>query len=69
MKLREARARRLLTAQELAKQAGMSDSTHYHIERGGWSPSLKTVRKLSAVLGVDPMDVEEFKAAIEKASE
>lgn len=68
MKLREARAKKLLTAQALAKKTGMSDGGIYRIERGEWLPSLATVRKLSKALGVQPEEVEEFKAAIDKAS-
>jgi transcriptional regulator with XRE-family HTH domain len=68
MNLREARAQKLLSARELAKQAGISESNIYSIEHGGWLPSLGTVKKLTGVLGVDPMEVDEFKAAIDKAS-
>ncbi len=66
MKLKEARKRKLLTAEELAKEAGVGVSTINHIERGDWLPSLKTIKKLVPILGVDPLEVEEFKAAIEK---
>lgn len=66
MKLREARARKLLTAQELAQQSGISESAVNKIEQRAWLPSLKTVRKLSKVLKVEPTEIEEFRAAIEK---
>jgi transcriptional regulator with XRE-family HTH domain len=68
MKLREARARKLLTVQSLAQLAGVSASTINKIEQGAWLPSLKTIRKLADVLKVEPSDVEEFKAAIEKSA-
>jgi transcriptional regulator with XRE-family HTH domain len=68
MKLREARARKLFTVRDLAQQSGVSESTINKIEQGAWLPSLKTVRKLADILKVDPNEVEEFKAAIEKAS-
>lgn len=68
MKLREARARKLLSAKELATQAGVSESNIYSLEHGGWLPSLGTVKKLAGVLQVDPLEVDEFKAAIEKSS-
>ena len=68
MKLSEARARKLLTVRALAKAAGMSESNLHHLERGDWLPSLKAVRALSDVLEVDPMEIEEFTAAIDKAS-
>jgi DNA-binding XRE family transcriptional regulator len=66
MKLVEARARALYSASALAKAAGMSRASIYDIEGGKWLPSLETVRKLCEVLQVDPMDVDEFRAAIDK---
>jgi len=68
MNLREARVKKLMSAAELAKQAGVSESNIYAIEHGEWLPSLGTVKKLAGVLGVEPMEVVEFKGAIEKAS-
>ena len=68
MRLRELRAKKLLTVRELARQSGTSEDGLYRIERGQWLPSLTTVRKLSATLNVDPEEVEEFKAAIDKAA-
>lgn len=68
MKLREARAKKLLTAQELATKSGVSEVLIYKLEAGAWLPSLPTVRKLAGVLEVDPEEVEEFKAAIDKAA-
>ena len=68
MNLREARARKLLSARELGAQAGVSESNIYAIEHGGWLPSLATVKKLSNVLGIEPSEVTEFKAAIEKSA-
>jgi len=68
VKLREARAKKLLTARDLAKQARVSESNVYRIERGEWLPSLPTVRKLTGVLGINPEEVEEFAAAIQKAA-
>ena len=68
MKLREVRARKLLTAKELAEQSGVSEVLIYKLEAGAWLPSLPTVRKLSKVLAIGPEEVEEFKAAIDKAA-
>ena len=68
MNLREARARKLLSAKELATKAGISESNIYSIEHGAWLPSLATIKKLSAILEMDPMEVTEFKAAIEKSA-
>jgi putative transcriptional regulator len=66
MKLKEARKRKLLTVEELASQSGVSVSAINKIEQGAWLPSLKTIRKISPILGIEPVEVEEFKAAIEK---
>jgi len=68
MNLREARSRKLLTVQELAKQSGVSASTINKIEQGAWLPSLRTIRKLADILKAEPGDVEEFKAAIDKSA-
>lgn len=68
MKLREARAKKLFSAQQLAKLSGISETNIYRIEKGKWLPSLATVRKLSEALDVKPEGVEEFQAAINKAS-
>jgi DNA-binding XRE family transcriptional regulator len=69
MNLSEARARKLLTASRLAALAGMSRAGIYAIESGRNIPTLETVRKLSEVLEVDPMEVEEFRSAIEKTAQ
>ena len=68
MKLREARASKLLTAAALAKESGVSVGTINKIEQGAWLPSLRTIRKLVEVLKVEPAEVDEFKAAIEKTA-
>ncbi len=68
MKLAEARAQKLYTVRALAIAAGVSESNLYHIEGGAWLPSLNLVRKLVEILEVRPEEVEEFQAAIEKAS-
>ncbi len=65
MRLKELRARQLLTVRELAEQAHMSPSTISVIEKGHGRPALSTIRKLSALFSVDPMEVEEFREAIE----
>ena len=68
MRLAEARAKKLLTAGKLAQAAGMSRASIYAIESGRNIPTLDTVRKLSEVLAVDPLEVDEFKAAIDKTA-
>jgi transcriptional regulator with XRE-family HTH domain len=53
-KLREARTRRLLTQDELAEKAGVSQSTIANIERDNAEPQFRTIRKLAKALEVDP---------------
>ena len=65
MRLKELRARRLLTVRELAEKADMSPTTLSLIETGHGLPALRTIRKLSTSLAVEPLEVEEFRAAIE----
>jgi transcriptional regulator with XRE-family HTH domain len=66
MKLVEVRADRLLTVRELARKAGVEPRTIYTIEKGLTVPTLATVRKLSEALEIDPKEVDEFRAAIER---
>jgi len=68
MKMREARARKLLSMRALAEKAGVSLSTIQSIEDGRYLPRLTTVQKLSQVLDVQPEEVDEFRAAIEAAA-
>ena len=53
-KLREARTRRLLTQDELAEKARVSQSTIANIERNNAEPQFRTIRKLAKALDVDP---------------
>ena len=62
--LREARAARLLTVRALAELAGVAFSTVHLIETGKSVPRFEAIQKLSAALGVEPGEVEEFAAAI-----
>ena len=56
--LREARRRRLWSAAELGRRAGVAESTVLRIEHGGRAlPG--TVRKLAAALEVDPSELLE----------
>jgi transcriptional regulator with XRE-family HTH domain len=67
MKLSEARARKLLSLRALAAKSGVSESNIYRLERGDWLPSLRTARKLADALEMAPEDIDEIRAAIEKA--
>ncbi|MDP9358169.1 MAG: helix-turn-helix domain-containing protein [Chloroflexota bacterium] len=62
--LREWRRERLLSLADLADKAGITEKTIGEIERGRARPQLRTMRKITEVLGVEPKDVAEFAAAI-----
>ena len=66
--LREARARRLLSLRQLAERAGVAPTTVHLIEAGRRLPHPGTIRKLAAALGVAPAEVEEFRAAMDRAA-
>jgi transcriptional regulator with XRE-family HTH domain len=67
--LREVRIRRLLSQRELAKRANVVQRTIVEAEAGRQVPHPRTMRKLAEALDVDPMEVDEFRAAIEGAVE
>jgi transcriptional regulator with XRE-family HTH domain len=46
--------------------AGVTAKTLSQVERGNTTPSYRTIESLSSVLEVNPMDVEEFAAAIQE---
>jgi transcriptional regulator with XRE-family HTH domain len=56
-KLREVRTRRLLTQDELADKAGVSQSTIANIERDNAEPQFRTIRKLAKALDIDPTEL------------
>ena len=56
-KLKAARTRRLLTQDELAERAGVSQSTVANIERDNAEPQFRTIRKLAKALDIDPTDL------------
>ncbi len=58
------RRRQLLSQRDLAQQAGVSLSTIYLTENGKSRPTLKVMRAICAVLGVQPTEVNEFRAAL-----
>jgi transcriptional regulator with XRE-family HTH domain len=55
--LRNARTRRLLTQEELAAKAGVSQSTIANIERNNAEPQFRTIRKLAKALDVEPSEL------------
>jgi transcriptional regulator with XRE-family HTH domain len=56
-KLKQARTRRLLTQDELAEKAGVSQSTVANIERDNAEPQFRTIRKLAKALDVEPKEL------------
>ena len=56
-KLREVRTRRLLTQDELADRAGVSQSTIANIERDNAEPQFRTIRKVAKALDIDPTEL------------
>ena len=65
MSLRELRAERVLSIRDLALQAGVAASTIYLTESGRTTPRPAVVRRLAAVLGVEPRAVKEFRRSID----
>jgi DNA-binding XRE family transcriptional regulator len=68
MKLREARRRKFYSATDLAEKASVSAGTIYAIEAGRELPVLRTARKLADVLEIDPLEVDEVRASLERLS-
>lgn len=54
LKLREVREAKFVTQVELAKKAGVSETTIVRLEAGTHNPRVSTVRKLAVALGVKP---------------
>jgi DNA-binding XRE family transcriptional regulator len=53
------------TLDHLAKRAGVAQRTVVDAEAGRTVPQPATMRKLAEALGVDPMEIDEFRAAAE----
>jgi transcriptional regulator with XRE-family HTH domain len=53
-KIREIRKKRGLTQEELAWKSGISLNFMGQIERGHKKPSIKTLKKISEILGIPP---------------
>ena len=56
-KLKATRTRRLLTQDELAERAGVSQSTIANIERDNAEPQFRTIRKLAKALDIEPTEL------------
>lgn len=64
--LNEVRKEQGIGVRRLSKGAPVAPRTIYGIERKTSTPQPDTIRRISRFLGVDPMEVTEFKAALEK---
>ena len=64
--LRTVRLTKMLSQRDLAQEAGVTQKTIVDVELGRVEPHLKTMRKLAAALGVEPLEIEEFQKAIEE---
>jgi DNA-binding XRE family transcriptional regulator len=67
--LREARANRMLSIRDLAQAADVAPSTVYLIESGRSVPRPSIVRRISAVLAVQPAEIDEFQRVIRQIKE
>ena len=67
--LREWRAEKLLTIRDLASKANVANQTIVQIEHGRISPRIRTIRRLSSALGLDPAEISEFEDAIRRSAE
>src|SRR5437899_3316895 len=69
-RLRQLRSQRDLTIAQLAEKAGVSSGMISQIERGNANPSIKTLQRLRAALGVNLWEFLDEKAGLaEKATE
>jgi transcriptional regulator with XRE-family HTH domain len=64
--LRELRLGKMLSQRDLAREAGVTQKTIVDVELGRVEPHLRTMRKLAVALGVEPLEVDEFRQAIEE---
>ncbi len=53
-----------MSLRALATAANVGPATVHAIEKGR-GPSLRTIGKLSAALGVDPLEIDEFRRVIQ----
>ncbi len=64
--LKEVRQERRVGVRRLSQGAPVAPRTIITTEKGESTPSLDTIRKISRFLGVDPVEVSEFREALEK---
>ncbi len=64
--LREMRLRQALSQRDLARKAEVAPKTIVDLELGRQEPRLRTMRRLAEALGVEPLEIDEFRNAIEE---
>ena len=64
MKLMDLRNQRGLSQVALAELAGISNHTVMNIEKSYYRPTTETIGTVAKALNIDPMDVDEFRAAV-----
>ena len=64
MKLAVLRRQRGLSPASLAEMAGISNHTVMNIEKSYYRPTTETIGAVAEALEIDPMDVDEFRAAV-----
>ncbi len=64
--MREARLRQLLSIRQLARRAGVAPTTIHLVETHRRAPQALTAHKLGGALGVDPVEIDEFRHALER---
>ena len=67
--LREIRLRNLYSLRALAAKAGVAQRTIVEAEAGRQAPRPTTMRRLADALRVDPMEIDEFRAAVDQQVE
>ena len=64
MKLRDLRTKHRLSQVALTELAGVTNHTILNIEKQYYRPSTETISAVADALQVDPMEVDEFRAAM-----
>jgi transcriptional regulator with XRE-family HTH domain len=54
-----------LSQRDLAERAGVTQKTVLELELERQEPRLRTIRRIAAALGVEPVEVDEFRQALE----
>ena len=64
MRLKDIRLKQRLAQVDLAQLAGVSNHTIMNIEKQYYRPTTETISAVAEALQVDPMEIDEFRAAL-----